>query len=86
MASSSRLPGLVDSGNGGLDFLAHRRKAFLVHREEQVFLGRKVIVQRAGQNARRGSDIADRRAFKSILRKQFGRCGNDLPAAIGAFS
>src|SRR4030081_1945721 len=42
------LPGLVDSGNGGLDLLAHRREAFLVHREEQVFLRRKVIVQRAG--------------------------------------
>src|SRR5882757_10039658 len=45
------LPGLVDSGNSGLDLLAHRREAFLVHREEQIFLGRKVIVQRAGQNA-----------------------------------
>src|SRR6202022_1862550 len=50
------LPGLVDSGNGGLDLLAHRREAFLVHREEQIFLGREVIVQRTGQNARRGSD------------------------------
>src|SRR5882757_8945732 len=71
-------PGLVDSGNGGLDLL--------VHREEQIFLGREVIVQRTGQNARRGSDIANRRAFKSIPRKQFGRCGKDLPAAVGAFS
>src|ERR1700682_3303909 len=37
-------PGLVDSGNGGLDLLAHRREAFLMHREEQVFLGREVVV------------------------------------------
>ena len=44
-------PGLVDSRNGGLDLLAHCREAFLVHREEQVFLGWKVIVQRTGQNA-----------------------------------
>ena len=42
------LPRLVDSGNGGLDLLAHRREAFLVYREEQIFLGRKVIVQRTG--------------------------------------
>src|SRR6478609_3903373 len=60
------VPGLVDSGNGGLDLLAHRREAFLVHREEQIFLGREVIVQRTGQNARRGGDFADRRAFKSV--------------------
>src|SRR5882757_1740943 len=79
-------PGLVDSGNGGLDLLTHRRQALLVHREEQIFLGREVIVQRPGQNARRGSDIADRRAFKSVPRKQFGRCRKDLPAAVGTFS
>src|ERR1700733_800799 len=42
------LPGFVDPGNGGLDLLAHCREAFLVHREEQVFLRRKVIVERTG--------------------------------------
>src|SRR5258705_9386216 len=41
-------PGLVDSSNGGLDLLPPRREAFLVHREQQIFLGRKVIVQRTG--------------------------------------
>src|ERR1700733_16109100 len=45
------LPGFVDPGYGGLDLLTHGCEAFLVHREEQVLLGWKVIVQRTGQNA-----------------------------------
>jgi hypothetical protein len=60
------LPWLCYLGDSDLYLATHGREAFLVHREKQVFLRRKVVVQRAGQNARRGTNFPNGCPFKSV--------------------
>jgi len=60
------LPWLCYLGDSDLYLATHGREAFLVHREKQVFLRRKVVVQRAGQNARSGTNLPNGCPFKSV--------------------
>src|SRR5690606_3809020 len=76
-------PGIATARGRFTDALKRVLEALAMNGEEELALGREVVIDRAGQQADVACDVADRGAVVALCGEQACSCIQDQPAALG---
>ncbi len=76
------LPGLDVLGNGGPDLFGDQPHPLLVHRDQQVFLGGEMVIQRPRQHVHGRRNVAHRGGGIAFLAEQPRRLVQDQGQAV----